>query len=259
MCRIGFVPAFLALAAIAGSAEPGPVSTEKPRGWALTSSFAAPEAHQAAAADGQFVYAITNAAVARYDRFTGKRVALSTGEATHLNSGFLWEGKLLCAHSNYPMTPEQSEIKSLDPASMQLSTWKDFGNFGGSLTWVVRHDNHWWCNFAHYGTDNSRTFLVRFDAEWNEKGRWTYPPEVIDRLGRYSLSGGIWRHGDLLVTGHDDPLLFRLRLPGQGTVLELVDTQAIPFTGQGFAEDPHTGGLVGIDRAKRQIVFAVQE
>jgi hypothetical protein len=29
-----------------------------------------------------------------------------------------------------------------------------------------------------------------------------------------------------------------------------------PFTGQGIADDPATGGLVGIDRKQRQIVFA---
>lgn len=259
MCRITVAPTFVALVVIASSAEPRPVSTDTSLDWASTSSFAAPEAHQAAAADGEFVYAIANAAVAKYDRLTGERVAVSTGEATHLNSGFLWEGKLLCSHSNYPTTPELSQIKSLDLESMRLSTFKDFGDFGGSLTWVVRHDDHWWCNFARYGTDNSRTFLVKFDAEWNEKARWIYPPDVIDRLGQYSLSGGLWRNGDLLVTGHDDPLFFRLRLPSEGRVLELVDTQAVPFTGQGFAEDAHTGGLVGINRAMRQIVFAVQK
>ncbi len=204
------------------------------------------------------MYAITNTLVAKYDRLSGKRIAVSAGEAQHLNSGFLWEGKLFCAHSNYPKIPETSEIKSLDLESMRLSTFKDFGNFGGSLTWAVRRDDQWWCNFARYGTENMGTFLVKFDKEWNEKGRWSYPAAVIDKLGQYSLSGGLWHDGDLLVTGHDDPLLVRLRLPSQGTVLELVDTQAAPFTGQGFASDAHTRGLVGINRAERQVVFAVQ-
>lgn len=224
--------------------------------WKATRTLAAPEANQAAAADGRFVYAITNDRVAKYDRESGKLLAVSTGEAQHLNSGFLCEGRLYCAHSNYPKTPEQSEIKRLDPESMQLRTFHDFGNFGGSLTWVLRQEGHWWCNFARYGRDNAQTFLVKLDDNWQETGRWIYPAELIAKLGNYSLSGGVWREGDLLVTGHDDPVVFRLRLPKAGKVLELIDTQTVPFTGQGIAQDPATGALVGINRAKRQVVLA---
>lgn len=224
--------------------------------WRATGSMPAVEANQAAAADERFVYAIGNSAIAKYDRRTGERLAISTGAATHLNSGFVWQGRIYCAHSNYPQIPEQSEVKVLDVETMRLGTVKDFGNFGGSLTWVIRKDNSWWCNFARYGDDNAQTFLVKFDAEWRELGRWTYPSEVVRELGRYSLSGGIWREETLLVTGHDDPVLYRLRLPKNGTVLEFIDKQAVPFTGQGIAPDPVTGGLIGINRPKKQIVFA---
>lgn len=223
--------------------------------WNKTAELAAPEAIQAAAADGRFVYAIASEKVARYDRGSGRRLSVSTGPAKHLNSGFLWKGKLLCAHSNYPQMPERSEIKVLDPTSMRLSTFKDFGNFGGSLTWVVRHGDDWWCNFARYGEKNAETFFVRFDDEWRETGRWTYPNAVISQLGRFSLSGGLWWGQELLVTGHDKPEFYRLRLPRTGRVLEYVGKQSVPFTGQGFAKDPATGGLVGISRAKRQVIF----
>jgi hypothetical protein len=144
----------------------------------------------------------------------------------------------------------------LDPQTMQLTTFKDFGNYGGSLTWVVRRGDDWWCNFARYGADNGQTFLAKFTSEWKELERWTYPPEVITRLGRYSLSGGIWLDNRLVTTGHDDPLVFRFRLPKQGNVLELIDTRPVPFTGQGIAIDPSTGGLVGINRRNRQVIFA---
>src|SRR5688572_21326583 len=89
-------------------------------------SMVAPEANQAVAADAQFVYAIDNTVVAKYDRATGKRLAVSTGKAKHLNSGFLWENKLYCAHSNYPQKPEQSEILVLDPESIALTPFKKF-------------------------------------------------------------------------------------------------------------------------------------
>lgn len=52
---------------------------------------------------------------------------------------------------------------------MQLSTFKGFGNFGGSLTWAVLQDGDWWWNFARRLADNTRTFLVKFDAMWTEK------------------------------------------------------------------------------------------
>jgi hypothetical protein len=49
--------------------------------------------------------------------------------------------------------------------------------------------------------------------------------------------------------------LYRLRLPGKGRVLEYVGKQSVGFTGQGFATDKSTGGLVGISRARGRVVF----
>ncbi len=232
------------------------LAAEPPVGWLETRRIAAPEAHQAAAADREFFYAVTNDKVVQYNRADGKRVATSTGPAKHLNSAFLFEGHLLCAHSNYPAVPEQSEIKLLDTKTMQLTTFHDFGNFGGSLTWCVLRENHWWCNFAKYGDKNAETFLVKFDRAWKEVGRWTYPESVIKELGRNSISGGIWYQHQLLVTGHDDGVFFVLDLPEKGTVLEHVRTVQMPFTGQGFAYDSTTHGLIGIDRKKRELVMA---
>lgn len=224
--------------------------------WIATRTFPAAEAHQAVAADAEFAYVINSTRVARYDRRSGKRLAESRGAARHLNSGFLHDGKLYCAHSNYPQKPEQSEIKVLDLGTMELTDFHAFGNYGGSLTWCVRDGDSWWCNFAHYGRDNGRTFLAKFDDRWREQGRWTYPAELTERLGDYSLSGGIKNGDTLLVTGHDDPVLFELRLPPPGSELVYVGQHSIPFTGQGFAADPLTKGLVGIDRGKRLVVFA---
>jgi len=224
--------------------------------WDQTAVLPAAEAHQAAAADQRVVYAISSRVVAKYDRGSGKRLAVSQGPAQHLNSGFLWKSRLYCAHSNYPQVPEQSQVKVLDPESMRLTTFHDFGDFGGSLTWIVRHQDHWWGNFARYGEQNAETFLVQFNDQWKELGRWTYPPQVIRQLGRYSLSGGLWLGPTLLATDHDHGWVYRLRLPQQGRVLKLIDQQAVPFTGQGIAFDPLSGGLVGIHRGQKQVRFA---
>ncbi|RYD61645.1 MAG: endonuclease [Verrucomicrobiaceae bacterium] len=224
--------------------------------YVTVSTLSAPEAHQAAAADDSFVYAISSTAVAKYDRTTGALVARSTGKAKHLNSGFLWEGKLYCAHSNFPQKPEKSEVMVLDPGSMEITEFKNFGEYRGSLTWAVQEGRFWWCNFAHYGEENGKTVLVKLDAEWRELGTWTYPAEVVRRLGKSSISGGIWHKGHLLVTGHDRKEIYRLQLPAQGSVLELLQTLPSPYPGQGIAADPKTGGLVGIDRGKKQVIFA---
>ena len=221
-----------------------------------TRSISAPEAIQAAAVDGRVVYAIGSVVIAKYDRNTGERIALSTGAATHLNSGFVHDGKLYCAHSNYPKKPEHSEIKVLEPETMRLSVFKDFGESNGSLTWAVREGDAWWCTFAFYGDDNARTRLVKFDDQWREQRVWTFPMEVVKDLGRNSISGGIWRGGQLWVTGHDHRVIYRLRVPEKGGVLELINVLPSPFPGQGIAMDSKSGGLVGIDRGKKQIVFA---
>jgi hypothetical protein len=227
-----------------------------PAAWSTAREIPAPEAHQAAAADERFFYAITNKVVGKYDRESGMRLALSTGPAEHLNSGFLHKGRLYCAHSNYPKLPEKSEIKVLDRESMELTTFHDFGNYGGSLTWCLWKDGRWWCHFAKYGAVNSESFLVEFDDHWKELRRFTWPKEVIDRIGKNSLSGAVWRGDSLLATGHDDPVLFRVRLPQEGSVLQFVDTQNIPFTGQGIANDPVTDGLIGINRKQKKLILA---
>jgi len=224
--------------------------------WKAVRTIPAQEAHQAAAADKRFVYAVSSRVVAKYDRKTGRRLGISTGEARHLNSGYIYQERLLCAHSNYPAIPEQSQIKVLDPESMALTTYHDFQDYGGSLTWVVRKNGQWWCNFAKYGEQNDKTFLVRFNDQWKETGRWTYPAEVVRQLNQYSLSGGLWRGDELLATDHDHQRLYRLKLPRTGTRLRYLGNHSAPFTGQGIALDPVSGGLIGINRARKQVVIA---
>ena len=218
--------------------------------------FHTPQANQAAAADKEFFYAIGNRVITKHDRKTGKELAKSSGRAKHLNSGYFHQGNLLCAHSNFPTLPEQSEVLTLNPKTMRLTVYRDLGNPGGSLTWVIRKDGYWWCNFAKYGKDNGRTFLAQYNNEWKETRRFTYPPTLIKQLGKYSISGGIWVGEELWVTGHDDPVLFRLSLPKKGVELFYLGKIKVPFTGQGFATDPKTGGLVGINRANKEVIFS---
>ncbi|MFO0930865.1 MAG: endonuclease [Gemmataceae bacterium] len=242
--------------AVAGFAAPAAEWPQARGEYVTVGSLRSPHATQAAAADAATVYAVSSTTVARYDRATGKALGVSTGQAEHLNSGFLWQGKLYCAHSNYPKRPHRSDLRVLDPATMRLEMYHTFADPPGSLTWAVRRGDAWWCHFAHYGRDNHRSVLVRYDDRWREIGRWTYPKELVADWGSYSLSGGLWDGDSLLATGHDKKVIYRLRVPPTGRVVEVADVVRSPFPGQGIAADPNTGGLVGIDRDGGAVLFA---
>lgn len=227
--------------------------------WKKQKAIPSENAIQAAAAWSNYVYAINNRVISSYDRETGKRISASTGEAHHLNSGFVMGDKMYCAHSNFPLKPDLSEIKVLDLKTMELSTLKDFGESDGSLTWVLRHDNKWWCCFAFYRVENAKTYLAVFDDEWNEVQRWLFPVEVIPMMGSASISGGLWYKNQLLVTGHDNFELYHVKIPESGNRLEFVKTMPAPFAGQGIAYDPATDGVIGIVRKTKEIITAVFE
>jgi hypothetical protein len=248
----------LLLALLTLGAEPGPGLSLKP-GWVATSELKSPYATQAAAADDRFVYAVSNTAIAKYDRASGRLLGLSTGKAAHLNSAFVRQGKVYCAHSNYPQKPDQSEIKRFDPDTLELTTFHRFDQPPGSLTWCVHDGRFWWCCFAHYKQDNARTVLLQMTGQFHELARWTFPTLVVNDWGGMSASGGVWDGSHLLVIGHDRPALYQFRLPKEGTTLEFGEALACPFPGQGIAVDPKTGGLVGIDRKRQAIVFAQRQ
>ena len=226
----------------------------RPPGYEASQRIPAVEATQAAAADEQNFYAISSTTVAVYERASSKRIQTTTSPGTlHLNSGFLWQGKIYCAHSNYPKQPHSSDIRVFDPKTAKLTIFHTFAQPPGSLVWCIRRGDSWWCCFAHYGADNAKTVLVEYRAEFQEKRLWTFPEKVIAEWDGMSASGGIWDGETLLTSHHHDPVLYRLRIPQRGTVLELVERLNCPFPGQGIAVDPVTGGLIGIER---EIVLA---
>jgi hypothetical protein len=51
-------------------------------------------------------------------------------------------------------------------------------------------------------------------------------------------------------------VIYRLKVPKEGKVIEVVEVLESPFPGQGIASEPRTGGLVGIDRGKKTVLFA---
>jgi len=246
---------------VLGGAPTATTALVRRPGWTTTRLIASPHATQAAAADERHVYAISNTTVASYDRRTGALVRTGTAaDAKHLNSGFVHDGLVYCAHSNYPAEPPESEIRVFDPESGELSLHYRFVDPPGSLVWCVRRGGNWWCCFAWYRAENARTVLVEYAAGGlrEEVRRFTFPAAVVADWDGMSASGGIWDGDTLLVSHHHFPVLYRLALPESGGELRLVEALACPFPGQGIAADP-CGGLVGIDRGCRRIVFADRE
>ena len=130
---------FTLLLAFAIAAEPKGSALPLTPGWTLASELKSEYAVQAAAADETHVYAVSSTHVARYDRKTGKRLGVATTPVTkHLNSAFVWKGKVYCAHSNYPKTPEESDIRVFDPAKDMLAVFHAFKDPPGSLVWNFR-------------------------------------------------------------------------------------------------------------------------
>jgi len=254
--------AFLLLASLLLDGGEKTTSLAQRPGWTTSSLLASPHAVQAAAADAQGVYVVSSTTVAHYDRRDGGLLATATApETQHLNSGYLHEGRLYAAHSNYPATPHESDIRVFDPATGRLDLFHRFSAPPGSLVWCVRREGRWWCCFAHYGAENGRTVLVEYaDGGLDrELRRFTFPARVVADWDGMSCSGGIWDGDTLLVSHHHFRVLYRLALPRSGSELTFVEALTCPFPGQGFAADPHTGGLVGIDREHRRVVFATRQ
>lgn len=228
--------------------------------------FNAPEARQGVAAGADFVYAIDNSEIAKYDPATGKRLARWKGDPRrfkHLNSCTLVERDLICAGSNYPDVPMASSAETFDAETLRHVATRNLGRGRGSLTWLDLHEGSWWACFANYdgkggepGRDHRATTLVRYSPDFVEQEAWLFPEEVLRRMAPRSSSGGAWNGDGLLyVTGHDAPELYALRLPERGRRLELVAIIPTVTGGQAIDWDPvQPRTLWSIDRKASQIV-----
>lgn len=249
---------FLVLAAAAALIGSGQVETVR--------RLPAPEARQGVAVDARHLYAVDNSTIAKYDRRTGDRIAVWTGDKSrfpHLNSCAVIRAELVCAASNYPATPMVSSVEIFDPAKMAHLRSIPLGKQPGSLTWADWKDGAWWATFANYdgrggepGRDHRATTLVKFDARWTPLQSWTFPDTVLERFKPASASGGAWGPGGLLyVTGHDHGEIYLLRVPASSSVLEHVATLKAPIHGQAIAFDPAAPNRVfGISRPDLQMI-----
>ncbi|MCW5549282.1 MAG: hypothetical protein KIT44_09990 [Opitutaceae bacterium] len=252
--------------------QAGAAALPGPAGWSFEElrRFKAEEARQGVVADGEFLYVVSNHTLGKYRKATGERLArweCPRGQPlTHLNAGVIHDGRLYCAHSNFPGVPHLSSVEIWDPHTLQHVDSISFGRTDGSLTWFDRRGDRWVVCFVHYGRPGGEpgkgsewTRLVEFDNDWRPTGRgWAFPQALLDRLGTrgFSVSGGAMGPDDLLfVTGHDETELYLLSFPKAAATLQWVATVPMTAEGQSFAWDPVEPGVIHLIIKNERLVI----
>jgi hypothetical protein len=156
-----------------------------------------------------------------------------------------------------------SSIEMWDAGSLQPTSSHSFGILAGSATWIGWRRGQCYVCFGHYGKNGAEpgrdprwTVLAELNADWQIRQTWVLPEALLERLGAYTLSGGVFlSESELLCTGHDEAELYLLSFPAGGSVLELRAVIPSFNTGQGIAWDPASPGtLYGIQRPNREVV-----
>lgn len=173
------------------------------------------KASQGVAVDEKYLYAISNTEIRKHDKETGKEIAAWKAETKlpefrhflHMNSGTVIAGKLYCAHSRFPLAPNECTVEVWDVEGEKLKHVETIHMPAthGSLTWIDRRgDGSWWLCYAVYGEGkNKATKLIKCryeDGKFIEQGGYLFPREVVAQWGAMSCSGGSWGPDDLLYT-----------------------------------------------------------
>lgn len=234
--------------------------------------FHVQQAQQAVAVDDAYFYVINNKTITKHDKKSGEFVSLFDGTSLglhHMNSGMVYDGKLYCAHSNFPKLPMTSSIEIFDTETMEHESSYSLGiSVHGSLTWIDydKDSGYWYMSFAHYvderlrsdERDNRWTTVVQYDGHWNSRQSWVFPEHLIEAFKKHSNSGGaIGPQGYFYCTGHDDGELYVLGIPKSGYTLKHIATVPAPIHGQGVAIDRSINDRLvfyGIRRSENAVV-----
>lgn len=233
--------------------------------YRLEKSFKVRSARQAVAIDQTSFYTVCNREVNKYS-LAGEWIAgwkeSDMEKIKHLNSGIVIDGKLYCAHSNYPESPMASSIEVFDTRTMQHIESISLGIEIGSCTWLIPKEDGWYVFFAHYDNkgkepekDATWSQLIAYDKQWVRQRGWTLPKDLLAKTRPNSLSGAVMIDGKFYCTGHDEQEAYILTIPDRGMNLEWSGTINIPFKGQGIAVDEE-GNLWGIDRKENLVLKA---
>jgi hypothetical protein len=227
--------------------------------------YKAPQAKQGVVAGKDYFIVFSNDSIVKYDKDSGKIISVYyTDKLIHLNSGILKEGKLYCAHSNYPAVPMWSSIEIWDEKTLKHIGSHSFGIENGSCTWMDIYKGYYYVMFAHYATpgkmepghDVSWSQLVKYDMNWQRVEAWVLPPDLVKHITPFSLSGGvITPDGNILCSPHHFPELYILSFPEIGSELIWKTTIPSPIQGQAIALDTYeTDILWGISRDTKEVI-----
>ena len=227
--------------------------------------YKAPQAKQGVVANKDYFIVFSNDSIVKHDKATGNIAgSFYSKNLKHLNSGVLKNGKLYCAHSNYPEVPMWSSIEIWEENTLEHIGSHSFGIDNGSCTWMDIYNNSYYVFFAHYATpgkmqlnrDVTWSQLVKYDSEWRKIEAWVLPPALVERLTPFSLSGGvITPEGDLLCSHHHNPELYLLAFPTEGCELVLKAIIPSPIPGQAIAFDTFEKGVLwGISRSTQEVI-----
>lgn len=229
--------------------------------------FHADEAVQGTAVDDRYLYVIADAAIGKYDKKTGKKLAVwkekENGPVCHLNAGVIDQGKLYTAHSNWPTAPVESSVEIFD--TVDLKPLKSF-SYGilqqGTLTWLDVRNGTWFAAFSNYdavetypGRNSNWSYIARLDDKRMPVESWTFPKDLIKKFDGYAASGGAFdADGLLYVSGHKAGELYQLEFPQAGSTLRWTATVEAPFGGQAFSIDKATGYFYTINKKTSEVI-----
>jgi hypothetical protein len=229
--------------------------------------YDAPEAGQGVAADSRHFYAVDNTVIAKYEiesgRFVDRWIGPRNNLIRHLNSCLAIGRRVLCANSNYPLTPMGSSVEIFETGSLEHVETRSLGlRDEGSLTWFDRYRDGWIAGFAHYDKaggvpykNHSFSSAVVFDDEWRRTGGWLFPASAMERMAPYAASGGaIGPDGWLYLLGHDRPEMYVVGRPPMGPSLIHVATIDLEAEGEAFSWAQNGSRTIyAIDRPKRLV------
>lgn len=227
--------------------------------------YKAPQAKQGVVANKDYFIVFSNDSIVKYDKITGKMVgSIFNKNLIHLNSGVIKDGKIYCAHSNYPGIPMWSSIEVFDEKTLEHIESHSFGIENGSCTWLDIYDNHYYVMFAQYANlgkmepnkNVSWSQLVKYDKDWRRIEAWVLPPALVEHLTPYSLSGGvIMQDGRILATHHHHQEIYVLSFPKMGAQLVWEKTIPTNIHGQAIAFDTFEKDVLwGINKETMEVI-----
>jgi hypothetical protein len=211
------------------------------------------KASQGVAVDSKYFYAISNTKITKHNKETGVQVVVweadhknaALAHFKHMNSGTVIDTKLYCAHSRFPVAPNDNtvEVFLINGDTLKHEATIHMPSNYGSLTWIdKKDDDSWWMCYAVYGkTENKKTKLVKYHREngkFIEKQNWTFPQDTVASWSNMSCSGGSWGpDGNLYVTGHDRAEVYVLKIDSTDTLHQIRTLPVSGIFGQAIAWD----------------------